>query len=101
MRGLKALVVGMGVLIVAGLAVVVVTVAGRIADPPEPAVGAVEAPVAARVAIPPGARIVETATGDGRILLRLLLADGGTRILAIDLATGRLSGRVDLFEAPD
>ena len=98
MRVLKALVVGMGVLIVAGLAAVAVTVADRIADPPESAVGA---PAAARVAIPPGARIVETATGDGRILLRLLLAGGGTRILAIDLATGRLSGRVDVFEAPD
>ena len=101
MRVLKALVVGMGVLIVAGLAVVAVTVAGRLAGPPEPAVEAVEAFGTARVAIPPGARIVETATGDGRMLLRLLLADGGTRILVIDLATGRPSGEIDLFEAPD
>ena len=82
MRALKALVIGMGVLIVAGLATVVVTIANRTLD-------ADGSPTEAAFAIPPGAEVLETALDGNRIALRLRLADGTAAIHVFDLATGR------------
>jgi hypothetical protein len=102
MRGLKALVIGLGVLILAGMAVVVVTIANRIADKtaPEVLTGPGRAPAApfgrSEVAIPKGARVVETTATAGRLVLRLELADGATRLLVLDPETGRESGAIDL-----
>ena len=105
MRGLKALVIGLGVLIAVGLIVIAVTIANRMTTEPEPAPAAATLSVdgfgSARVTIPAGARIVETATGDGRMVLRIHLVDGRAQILVIDLATGRLAGTVDVIEAPN
>ena len=80
MRALKGLVIGMGALIVAGLAVVAVTIANRTLD---------GAPSEAALALPEGAELVETALDGGRIALRLRLADGSTAIHVFELATGR------------
>ena len=82
MRALKALVIGMGVLIAAGLAVVVVTVANRTLDGGKP-------PTEATLALPTGAEVLETALDGDRVALRLRLADGTTAIHVFDLATGR------------
>ena len=81
MPALKALVIGMALLIVAGLAVVAVTIANRTLDG--------GGPTDAAFALPPGAEILETALDGGRIALRLRLADGGTAIHVYDLDTGR------------
>ncbi len=98
MRGLKALVIGMGILIVIGLAVVVVTIAKRTSD--RSGGGADTAPTgrvfATDVAIPAGARVVETTADGGRVLVRLALPGGKSRILVIDAATGRRLGTIDL-----
>ena len=72
MRALKALVIGMGVLIVVGLAVVVVTIANRTIDGGKPSTDAA-------FALPDGAEVLETALDGDRIALRLRLADGTTR----------------------
>jgi hypothetical protein len=102
MRGLKALVISLGILIVAGMAVVAVTVANRIGDRAEPARPAAPAATAgtpfgrAEVAIPKGARVVETAVSGGRLVVRLELAGGATRLLVLDPDTGRAAGAVDL-----
>lgn len=82
MRALKALVIGMGVLIAAGLAVVVVTVANRALDGERP-------PTKAALALPDGAEVLETVLDGDRIALRLRLADGAEAIHVFDLATGR------------
>ena len=82
MRALKALVIGMGVLIVAGLVTVVVTIANRTLDADRP-------PTEAAFAIPPGAEVLETALDGGRMALRLRLPDGTAAIHVFDLATGR------------
>ena len=82
MRALKALVIGMGVLIVAGLATVVVTIANRTLDTDRP-------PTEAAFALPDGAAVLETALDGDRVALRLRLADGTTAIHVFDLATGR------------
>ena len=91
MRGLKALVIGMGVLIVGGLIVLVVAAvqqAGNLSAP--------TAELKTTVDLPAGAEIAETVTGDGRIVLRLRLADGSARLIVLDAATGRLAATVDL-----
>ena len=82
MRALKALVIGMGVLIVVGLVVVVVTIANRTLDGGTP-------PTEAALALPDGAEVLETALAGDRIALRLRLADGTRAIHVFDLATGR------------
>ena len=82
MRALKALVIGMGVLIVAGLVTVVVTIANRTLDTDRP-------PTEAAFALPDGAEVLETALDGDRVALRLRLADGTAAIHVFDLATGR------------
>ena len=81
MRALKGLVIGMGALIVAGLAVVAVTIVNRSLDG--------GAATEAALALPEGAEVLETALDGGRVALRLRLADGTTAIHVFDLATGR------------
>jgi len=99
MKPLVALVIIMGVLIVAGLIVVVVTIAGRLSSgkqgtpATEASFGTVDLPV------PAGCRIEETSTGDGRLILRLGDGDRCNQVLVVDLATGRLIGTLRV--APD
>ncbi len=112
MQALKALVIVLGVMIVAGIAVIGVTIyhrATNLVNSPvpgstEPAVrtgfGPGFGPGFGRVALdlPPGSRVVEmTAEGD-RLILRLRLADGGWQILILDMATGK---RLGIFESRD
>lgn len=110
MQALKALVIILGVMIVAGIAVIGVTIyhrATNLVNSPvpgstEPAVrtgfGPGFGPGFGRVALdlPPGSRVVEmTAEGD-RLILRLRLADGGRQILILDMATGKRLGTFEL-----
>ena len=90
MRALKALVIGMGVLIAAGLITGVVTIANRTFDGGGP-------PTEAALALPPGAEVLETALDGGRIALRLRLPGGAQAIHVFDLATGErvATARVD------
>jgi len=92
MRAVKFLVVFMGVLIVVGLTVVVVTILSRsahVADEKPEGFGTV------RVTAPAGAEIGE-GTSDGRhLIVRLRLPDGAVRFQLVDLATGRALGSVD------
>lgn len=92
MRGLKALVIGMGILIVAGLVIVgwaVVNQAGNLSngskgfDP-------------AAIDLPAGAVVRETRLDGNRIVVRIDLAAGGSRLLILDARTGELSGTIDL-----
>lgn len=89
MAALKVLVVGMGVLIAAGLAVVAVTIADRMAAR-APQAGPADA---AALEIPLGAEVLEADLDGGRVALRLRLPDGGTEIHVFDLEGGRRLGR--------
>lgn len=85
---LKALAIGMGVLIAAGVAVIAVTVVNRL--------GAAGAPPGnISVPLPEGAEIVETALDGDRLALRLETAEG-PRVAIFDLATGRLVQTVEI-----
>jgi len=111
MKALKALVVVMAVLIVAALTAVVFTLVQRAGDGAavgaassgRPGAPAPSVPIAGlpgpgfgetSVALPPGAEIVETRIGDGRIVLRIREPGGGAALVVIDAATGRRLGLV-------
>ncbi|MBM3486413.1 MAG: hypothetical protein FJX67_07230 [Alphaproteobacteria bacterium] len=94
MRALKFLVILMGVLIAAGLAVIVVTLVNRAGS------GDKAGPGTVAVDLPPGASVVETTAADGRLYLRLRTQDGRHIILILDGATGRALGTLELKPAP-
>ena len=62
-------------------------------------------PYKTKIPIPAGSRITETSAADGRLTIRLTGtagaagAAGATRILVIDLTTGRQIGTIDLPES--
>ena len=92
MRALKALVIGMGVLIVIGVVVLVYAIIDRAGK-----TNGLETMAAqSQIDLPAGAQIVETSIGDGRIVVRLSLADGSQRLLLIDADTGGRIGAVNL-----
>ena len=116
MQVLKTLVIVLGVMIVAGIAVIGVTIYHRATNlvnspvPPaakpaakpatEPAVRTGPGPGFGKVALdlPPGSRIVETTAEGDRLILRLRLADGGWQILILDMATGKRLGTFELTD---
>ncbi|HJM61199.1 MAG TPA: DUF6476 family protein [Alphaproteobacteria bacterium] len=82
-QALKALVIGMGVLIVIGVTVIVVTVFNRIQDRAR----VVEAPERLDVAIPAGAKLLEMVPNGQRLVLRLETPDGD-QIMVVNLRSG-------------
>ena len=97
MKPLIALVIIMGVLIVAGLVVVVVTIANRLGGADRTA----STPAAAEFAtvdlpVPAGCEVMETTTADDRLILRLGSGERCNQVLIIDMVTGRLLGTLRL-----
>ena len=102
MRWLKALVIGMGVAIVIGMAVVIIEVARRANAPVQPTTDGASSPAFGdvRVQIPAGASVVETLPGRDRLTVRLRLPDGRAALLIIDTATGEKVGMITLDGRP-
>jgi hypothetical protein len=98
MQALKALVIGMAVLIVVGMIVVIVTIANRLGKGRAPAAPA--AAVAATVELPAGCSVAGMAAAGDRLALRLDGSGDCRQILLVDPASGRLVGRLRLAEAP-
>ena len=97
MKPLVALVIIMGVLIVAGLVVVVVTIVSRMGSGNATASRAAAAPFAAvDLPIPAGCEVKETTTADDRLILRLGSGERCNQLLIVDMATGRLLGTLRL-----
>ncbi len=102
MRALKALVIGMGILILIGFAAVVVAVIQRTGDDGDDGPSTVRSGVPTerafgdvRVKLPSGAQVIGTAADGGRLIVHLRLAGGEARILVIDLATGKRLGAIE------
>jgi len=101
MRALKVLVVVMGVLLLAGVAVVIVTIMTRLAQHP-----AATAPAAMEgrpapfgtttLALPAGARVIEMQSAGRRLALHLRHADGSEALLILDPDTGTEIGTIEL-----
>ena len=96
MRALKVLVAVMGVLLVAGFAVVVVTIVNRASRSP----GAETAKLASfgtkTVTLPADSLVLEVHGAGDRIVLRLELKDGSEMLLVLNAATGTELGRINL-----
>jgi hypothetical protein len=108
-RALTALVIFLGVAIVAGFAALAVGIAGRAARhpatraaaPPARSQAAGATPFAAPpIDLPRGARVAAIGAGTDRLVLDLALPDGSQQLVIIDLATGRRLGTVPLHAAP-
>lgn len=96
MKGLLALVIVMGVLIVAGLVIVVATIVNRMSEPAQANGKAVTAFDPVDVTVPAGCQVVETVTATDRLILRLGTGERCSQLIVIDLATGRQLGTVRL-----
>jgi hypothetical protein len=99
MRGLKILVVLMGIMLIVGFAALIAVIAGRMSrGGPTPT--AARAFAAAAIEIPHGARIDAMTAGTDRLVLGLALPEGGRQLVIIDLATGARLGTIELRAAP-
>jgi hypothetical protein len=95
MRALKILVVVMGVMLIGGFAVLVAVIAGRLSRG-----GNVPRSFAAAIDIPRDARIEAMTVGTDRLVLELVLPEGGRQLVVVDLATGARLGTIELRAAP-
>jgi hypothetical protein len=99
MRALKILVVVMGVMVVAGMALLAVGIADHLghghlgvgAAAPEVTPGGHHA-----IDLPVGAKVLGMAGDGGRVILRLGLADGGEQLWLVDWNTGARLAIIDL-----
>lgn len=94
MRGLKALVIGMGVLIVAGLVVVVVTLADRAGELSRTVENAGFG--TASLGLPAGSEIVALAPAGDRLAVHVRVPGEGDRIVFVDPASGESRGTLTL-----
>jgi Family of unknown function (DUF6476) len=96
MRALKILVIVMGVMLIGGFALLVAVIAGRLSRG-----GSVPRSfVATAIDIPRDARIGSmTATAD-RLVVELVLPQGGHQLIVVDLATGARLGTIELRALP-
>jgi hypothetical protein len=90
---LKALVIGMGVLIVAGIGVVAVTLVNRMGGSASSSPSA----AAGRIELPAGARIAETHVDGKTVVLRLTMPDGTSRIAVYETG-GKLVSMIEVVE---
>jgi hypothetical protein len=95
MQGLKILVIAMGVLILAGVTVLVVTVASRVKGG-----SAGRSFGAASLVLPKGCHVVEMTTAGARLGLRLGDGPDCQLILLVDPESGQETGRISLLAQP-
>lgn len=106
-RLVRFMIINLGILFVALMAVVIAIVyrSGRTTQPPAavpselplPATGEIERRA---ISLPEGARITGHALSGDRLSLDLSLADGGRAFLIYDLASDRIIARIDVASAP-
>ncbi len=83
MAALKVLVVVLGIAIVAMVLVIGVTIAKRFSAPGDGPAADI------RLGLPAGADILAAVPGDGRLAVTVRQGDGTTRVVVVDLATGK------------
>ncbi len=96
MRSIQALVIVMGILIVGGMTLVGYQIVTTVGEP-----AAAHAPFGeVELALPPGARVLDMAAVDDRLVLRVEAGGGRQRLLVLDPSTGALVGTMVLTPAP-
>ena len=100
MRALIALTVFMGVLLVAGLVVIVVTITHRMSAPAPTPVAVVSAPATpgshASIAAPKGPHLAATLAVGAHLVLHFAGEGGKDTLITIDPATGAILETIDL-----
>ncbi len=106
MQALKALVVLMGVLIVAGAGIIAVTIYNRLSGPTGPETPAPAAAAAkpkgfdvTRLGLPRGAELRGMEAAGTRLLLHVHIPGRGARVYIVHLETGALLGTVEVTGA--
>ena len=92
MQALKALVILMGVMIIAAVVVIVVTIINRSQDAAQRSV-----PYEKEISLPAG-EILEMSSGPGTVSLRVQVPDGNQQLIVIDTQRGRLRGMLELSQ---
>ena len=103
MQALKIMVVVMGVLIVAGVAVIATDIAKRVAAGRAPSAtsgAAVTAFDEKTVELPKNGRLTGVHTEAGRVILRVLLPGNREMLIVLDLATGERLGTINVNPTP-
>ena len=95
MRGLLVAVIVMGVLIIAGVGVIVVTISHRLSAPRPAASVPATGPASVVLDEPVGTRIVAIAAAAERVALGLQ-GGGPDRVVVIDTVTGQIAARASL-----
>jgi hypothetical protein len=80
--------------LIAVFAAIVYRLGDEPAAPPPGADGPASVPVA--VPVPAGARVVFTGLDGNRLLIRLALPDGATRLIVLDARSGAVQTQVEL-----
>ncbi|MPY75034.1 MAG: hypothetical protein GEU87_12310 [Alphaproteobacteria bacterium] len=115
MQALKALVIGMGILIIAGMAILVYGLSSKFGsnmaakDTPQDgrhdmmrdmmhdtAHGTAAAFGTIRAALPAGASVESAQMQDGKIMVFLAMPDGGVQLMVFRLSDGRQTGTIEL-----
>jgi len=101
MRALKILVYGMGVILVAGVIVLVVTIAYRLKHPRVETSSAAHTVIRPNstphaVPLPTGAKIIAVQNDGDRVMVRLALSDGSEELMLLDWRTGVTVGIIIL-----
>ncbi len=99
MRALKILVVVMAAMILAGVAILLVAIAGRLSHGGSGTASS-QPFAAAPIELPAGARIETMSVGSDRLVVDVVLPDGNRQLVIIDLATGHRLGAIPLRTAP-
>ena len=94
MRALKTVVVVMGIMLIGGFAALVAVIVGRLSHSGTPR------SFATAIEIPRGARIEAMASASDRLVLDIVLPEGGRQLLVVDLTTGARLGIVELRTTP-
>ncbi|HVJ51185.1 MAG TPA: hypothetical protein VM689_01900 [Aliidongia sp.] len=98
MRVLLAANIIMGVLIVAGVLTIVITLINRAVHPRQPTVAVAAGPAGhAEIKLPAGAALREIVGAGERVVLHIVTADGHDRLLTLDPMTGAVAETVDLI----
>lgn len=91
-QALKFLVAFMGILILIGLGVIMVTIARRTTAPAHRETGF----KSLALDLPAGSHVADMDAAGDRLVLHVVLPGGRERIVVVDLVSGRLLGSIDL-----
>ena len=100
MRALKTLVIGMAVLIFVGVVVLIIGIIDRSSELGDHNTARLKGFGSVQFELPFGAVVQDTDINDNRILLRIKLPDGGSRLILLSVTTGMQVGTVDLKTGP-